>query len=68
MAPAPTIAKVTKPQSGLAPTRKAPDPPVVPTSPREWPAKDWPRMTVNTPTTADTSETMPPTTSATRTG
>ena len=56
MAPAPTRAKLTKPQSGLAPTRKAPEPPVVPRSPREWPAKDWPRTTVKTPTTAETTD------------
>lgn len=68
MTPAPAIVNATKPQSGFAPTRKAPDPPVVPTSAREWPANDWPRMTVKTPTTADTSATRPPTTRATRTG
>ena len=45
---------------GLAPTRKAPEPPAVPTSPRAWPAKDWPRMTVNTPTTAETTATSAP--------
>ena len=42
----------TNPHSGPTATRKAPDPPVVPMSPSASPAKDWPRMTVNTPTDA----------------
>ena len=38
----------------------APDPPAAETSPSACPAKDWPRMTVNTPVTAETMATTAP--------
>ena len=50
------------------PIRNAPEPPVVAMSASEWPANDWPRVTVNTPTTAEVMATTVPTASATCTG
>jgi len=50
------------------PIRKAPEPPVVAMSAREWPANDCPRVTVNTPTTADVTAITVPTAKATCTG
>ena len=58
--PAPTMPRPTKPSNGLSPISSAPEPPAAETSPSAWPAKDWPRMTVKTPTTADTTATTPP--------
>ena len=55
----------TKPGSGLSPISSAPEPPAAETSPSAWPAKDWPRMTVNTPTTRTTTATTPPIEAAT---
>src|ERR1700743_2596153 len=57
-----------KPQNWSRPTRKAPEPPVVATSASECPANDWPRVTVNTPTTPEVIATTVPTRTATRTG
>ncbi len=68
MTTAPTTPAPTKPSTGLAPTRRAPEPPAVDTSVRAWPPNDWPRSTVNTPTTADTTATTAPMTVATWTG
>src|ERR1039458_7858371 len=68
MSPASMTAMPMKPQSGLAPPRKAADPPAEPTSPRACPAKAWPRMTVKTPTAPVTSATTAPTTRAACTG
>ena len=62
------IPNTRKPQNWLSPIRKAPDPPVVATSASAWPAKDCPRVTVNTPTTPEVMATTVPTSSATRTG
>ena len=56
------------PQNWFSPTRNAPDPPVVAMSARECPANDWPRITVNTPTTAEVTAVTPPTSSAICTG
>ncbi len=56
------------PSSGLIPRRKEADPPALLTSARAWPAKDCPRMTVNTPTTPDTMAAPPPITIAVCTG
>src|SRR4051812_32521000 len=50
------------------PIRNAPDPPVVAISASEWPANDWPRVTVNTPTTAEGTAMTVPTASAMCTG
>ena len=41
---------------------------MVATSASECPANDWPRVTVNTPTTAEVIATTVPTSTATRTG
>ena len=49
-----------KPTSGLIPNRKAPEPPVVATSVKACPAKDWLRTTVKTPTTAETTAVTAP--------
>jgi hypothetical protein len=68
MAPAAIRFMVTNPYSGLTPTRKAAEPPAVPMSASEWPAKAWPRITVNVPTTPETMATTPPTIKATCTG
>ncbi len=68
MAPAPATPPATKPNNGLTPARNAPEPPAVATSASEWPANDWPRTTVNTPTTPETTATMLPTTHAMCTG
>ncbi len=68
MAPAPSTPAPRKPTRGLRLKKKAPEPPVVATSVRAWPAKDWPRITVKTPTMADTTALTAPTTSATCTG
>jgi hypothetical protein len=57
-----------KPQNWLIPTRNAPDPPVVATSASAWPAKDWPRSTVNTPMTPEVTATTAPTSRAVLTG
>ena len=57
-----------KPQNWLTPIRNAPEPPVVATSASEWPAKDWPRSTVNTPMTPEVMATTAPTSRAVRTG
>ena len=46
-----------EPGQGTQPSSSAPEPPAVDTSARECPAKDWPRRTVNTPTTAETTAT-----------
>ena len=62
------IPAARKPQNWLSPTRNAPDPPVVATSASEWPAKDWPRMTVKTPMTPEVTATMAPTSKAVLTG
>ena len=62
------IPKARKPQNWLRPMRKAAEPPVVATSASACPAKDWPRVTVNTPTTPEVTATTVPTSSATRTG
>ena len=62
------IPKTRNPQNWLSPIRKAPAPPVVATSASAWPAKDWPRVTVNTPTTPEVIATTVPTSTATRTG
>ena len=51
------IPAARNPQNWLMPTRNAPDPPVVATSASEWPAKDWPRSTVNTPMTPEVTAT-----------
>ena len=56
------------PSSGLIPSRNAAAPPALLTSAREWPAKDCPRITVNTPTTPETTAAAPPITAAVRTG
>jgi zinc/manganese transport system ATP-binding protein len=64
----PMIPNPTKPETGLMPASTAPDPPAADTSVRAWPPKDWPRMTVNTPTTPETTATTPPITSAVWTG
>src|SRR5579864_3813266 len=56
------------PQNWLTPSRNAAEPPVVEMSAREWPANDCPRVTVNTPTTADVTAITAPTASATCTG
>jgi hypothetical protein len=56
------------PVSGVSPKRKAPEPPVVATSVKAWPAKDWLLTTVKTPTTAETTAVSPPMTAAVRTG
>ena len=61
IAPAAITLPSTNPHSGPMPTRYAPAPPVVPRSPNASPAKDWPRMTVNTPTTPVTTATSAPT-------
>ena len=58
----------TKPDSGVIPTNNAPEPPAVDTSVRAWPPKDWPLMTVNTPTRADTTAVKVPRPRATWTG
>ena len=63
-----TTPRPTNPTTGLAPRRNAPDPPAADTSVSECPAKDWPRITVNTPTTADTTATTAPMMRATWTG
>ena len=60
--------KTRKPQNWFRPTKKAPEPPVVATSASECPANDWPRVTVNTPTTAEVIATTVPTSTATHTG
>jgi hypothetical protein len=60
MIPAARTPIPTKPKSGVRPRRNAPDAPVAPTSDRASPAKDWPRITVNTPTTPETSATTVP--------
>src|SRR6516164_9777082 len=62
--PAPAMPRPTKPATGVSPISSAPDPPAAETSPSACPAKDWPRMTVNTPTTAATTATTPPTATA----
>src|SRR5580658_2464288 len=68
MAPAPSTPPATKPVSGLRASNSAPDPPAVETSVSACPPKDWPRRTVKTPTTAETTATTPPMTTATPTG
>ena len=68
MTAAPATPRPTNPNSGSAPISDAPDPPAVDTSVRAWPPKDCPRSTVNTPTTADTNATAPPTIIAVCTG
>ena len=62
------IPAARNPQNWLRPTRNAPDPPVVATSASEWPAKDWPRRTVNTPMTPEVMATTAPTSRAVLTG
>ena len=62
------IPAARNPQNWLMPTRNAPDPPVVATSASEWPAKDWPRSTVNTPMTPEVTATTVPTIRAVLTG
>ncbi len=64
-APAP---KARYPQNWLTPTRNAPEPPVVAMSASEWPANDWPLVTVNTPTTAEVIAMTVPTARAMCTG
>ena len=66
--PAPMMPSPTNPTTGLSPMSSAPEPPAAETSPSAWPPKDWPRMTVNTPTTADTTATAAPTAAAVWTG
>ncbi len=68
MTAAATTPAIRNPQNWLRPTRNAPAPPVVATSPSECPANDWPRMTVSTPTTPEVIATTVPTRSAVRTG
>ena len=58
--PAPAMPRPTNPASGLSPSSSAPEPPAADTSPSACPAKDWPRMTVNTPVTAETTATTAP--------
>jgi len=59
MAP-PRVPRSDETPKRLAPTRKAPEPPACPGLP--WNGREGlPRMTVNTPTTADTRDTAPPT-------
>jgi hypothetical protein len=60
-----TTLKATNPERVDAPTRNAAEPPAVPMSARACPAKDCPRMTVNTPTIPDTTAAMAPTVRAT---
>ena len=52
------------PTRGLTPVTTAADPPVEVMSAKAWPAKDWPLITVNTPTGAHTQATTTPTTAA----
>ena len=55
MAPAPMHPGTEKANQGTrADRRTRPNRPVVATSVSAWPAKDWPRTTVKTPTIADT--------------
>src|SRR5487761_312525 len=68
MTPAATTLRATKPYSVDTPRRTAAEPPAVPMSERACPANDWPRMTVNTPTQAETMATIPLTASAMCTG
>ena len=68
MTPPPTIPRPTNPSSGFSPISSAPEPPAAETSLSACPPKDWPRMTVNTPTTAETTATTPPIRTATWTG
>ena len=63
--PAPAMPAPTKPGRGVSPSSSAPEPPAAETSPSACPAKDWPRMTVNTPVTADTTATIAPIEAAT---
>ncbi len=60
--------KARNPQNWLRPARNAPEPPAVDTSASECPANDWPRVTVNTPTTPEVIATTAPTSAAARTG
>ena len=55
-------------ESGLMPRRNEAAPPALLTSASAWPAKDWPRITVNTPTTPETTAAPPPMTAAVCTG
>ncbi len=68
MAPPPMTPPAMNPVSGLSPKRKAPEPPVVATSVNAWPAKDWLRTTVKTPTTAETTAVSAPMSAAVWTG
>jgi hypothetical protein len=64
MAPAPSNPIAANPTKGLTPTTTDAEPPVEVMSAKAWPAKDWPLITVNTPTGAQTQATTNPTTAA----
>ena len=68
IAPAPMTPPPRNPTRGLKPRKNAPEPPVVATSVSAWPAKDWLRTTVKTPTTAETIAVTVPIAAAVRTG
>ena len=68
IAPAPMTPPPMNPTRGLRPRKNAPDPPVVATSVSAWPAKDWLRTTVKTPTTAETIAVTAPIAAAVWTG